>query len=144
METTFILKQDGQYDLSSLYRFFGSAADGNYRIEITKIRRKRTLDQNGWLFGCIYPLLLKALIDEGWEFVSVHQVHEFFKNILGKQQFVNKHTGEVVELPQSTAEMDTIAFSTYCEKLRDYGREYLNVEIPDPVKAELRKEQGNE
>lgn len=134
METTFVLKQDGRYDISRLCQWFQNAADGNYRIEITKIRRKRTLDQNGWLFGCIYPLLMQALNNEGWEFVTVHQVHEFFKNLLGKQQFVNKHTGEVVELPQSTAEMDTVAFSTYCDKLRDYGREYLNIEIPDPDK----------
>jgi hypothetical protein len=31
--------------------------------------------------------------------------------------------------------MDTVTFSTYCEKLRDYGREYLGVEIPDPIKT---------
>lgn len=134
METTFILKQNGHFDISSLNQWFWNAPDGNYRVEITKIRRKRTLDQNGWLFGCIYPMLLKALNDAGWEFVTVHQVHEFFKQQLGKQQFVNKHTGEIVDLPCSTAEMDTVAFSTYCEQLRDYGREYLNVEIPDPDK----------
>ena len=28
--------------------------------------------------------------------------------------------------------MDTVTFSTYCEKLRDYAREYLNTAIPDP------------
>jgi hypothetical protein len=28
--------------------------------------------------------------------------------------------------------MDTLTFSTYCEKLREYASEYLNVEIPDP------------
>ena len=114
METTFVLKQDGQFDIRPLYDYFVKAVDGNYRIEITKIRRKRTLDQNGWLFGCIYPMLLKALNDAGWEFTNVQQVHEFFKELMGAQQFVNKHTGEIVELPRSTAEMDTLTFSTYC------------------------------
>ena len=28
--------------------------------------------------------------------------------------------------------MDTVTFSTYCEKLRDYAKEYLNILIPDP------------
>lgn len=134
METTFILKQNGSFDISKLNQWFLNAPDGQYRIEITRLRRKRTLDQNGWLFGCIYPMLLKALNDAGWEFVTVHQVHEFFKNLLGKQQFINHHTGEIVELPQSTAEMDTVMFATYCDRLRDYGREFLNVEIPDPNK----------
>ena len=125
METTIIHKECGRFSLEALETWFRNALDGNYRIEITKIRRKRTLDQNGWLFGCIYPMLLKGLNDEGWEFVSVHQVHEFFKTLMGKEQFINKHTGEVVEIPCSTAEMDTLTFSTYCDKLRDYGREYL-------------------
>lgn len=135
METIFILKQNGQFDIRPLYDYFTKTIDGNYRVEIIKIRRKRTHDQNGWLFGCIYPMLLKALNDAGWDdMTNIHHVHEFFKDLLCKRQFVNKHTGEVVELPQSTAEMDTLTFSTYCEKLRDYGREYLNVEIPDPDK----------
>lgn len=45
---------------------------------------------------------------------------------------VNKHTGEIIEFPGSTATMDTVTFSTYCEKLREYAREYLSIEIPDP------------
>ena len=134
METTFVYKQDGRFDLSGLYGWFQNALDGNYRIEITKIRRKRTLDQNGYLFGCIYKLMLKALNDYGWEFTTVHQVHEFFKQQYGKKTFVNKHTGEIIELPQSTAEMDTVTFATYCDELRDFARENLNVEIPDPDK----------
>ena len=135
METLFIQKEEnGLFDIRPMIRFFASAIEGHSRVEITRIRRKRTLDQNGWLFGCIYPMLLNALNNEGWEFVNVHQVHEFFKSLMAKQQFINKHTGEVIEIPQSTAEMDTLTFSTYCDKLRDYGREFLNIEIPDPDK----------
>ena len=70
----------------------------------------------------------------GWEFVSVEQVHEFFKAQMTADKVVNKHTGEIIEFPGSTATMDTVTFSTYCEKLREYGREFLNVEIPDPDK----------
>ena len=88
----------------------------------------------GWLWGCIYPMLLDALLETGWEFVSVEQVHEYFKNMLAKDNVVNRHTGEIVEFPTSTATMDTLTFSTYCEKLREYGREYLGIDIPDPDK----------
>ena len=141
METLFIAKQDGICDLRMLWTWFTNALDGNYRVEIKRIRRKRTLEQNGWLFGCIYPMLLKALNDAGWEFTSVEQVHEYFKAMLWKQRMVNKHTGEIVEIPSSTTEMDTVQFSTYCDKLRDYGREYLDIEIPDPDKLWFEKEQ---
>ena len=135
METLFIIKQDGICDLRSLWQWFTQALDGHYRVEIKRVRRKRTLEQNGWLFGCIYPVLLKALNDAGWDDITtVEQVHEYFKSLMWKQSIVNRHTGEIVEIPYSTTEMDTVQFSTYCDKLRDYGREYLGVEIPDPHK----------
>lgn len=103
-------------------------------VEITSKRAKRSDDQNEWLWGCIYPILLQALINEGWEYTNVEQVHEFFKNRFTADQVVNKHTGEVIEFPMSTASMDTVAFSSYCDLLRDYAKEYLYIEIPDPDK----------
>ncbi|MGN1211355.1 MAG: hypothetical protein ACI4TM_06690 [Candidatus Cryptobacteroides sp.] len=125
-------KRDGLFNLRPIYNWLNNALDGIYRFEISKVRKPRTLDQNGWLWGCIYPMLLDALIDAGWEFVSVEQVHEFFKARMTEDKVINKHTGEVIQFPGSTATMDTVTFSTYCEKLREYASEYLNVEIPDP------------
>lgn len=134
MEQMVLHKQNGIYDLRPLVNFFAGVPDGVYRIEVKKVRKNRSLDQNGWLWGCIYPLLLNALNAAGWELLTVNQVHEFFKSLLAKQTVLNKQTGEIVEIPWSTAEMDTVQFSTYCEALRDYAREYLGVEIPDPNK----------
>lgn len=103
-------------------------------VEIKAKRKKRSDDQNEWLWGCIYPMLLYALVSEGWEYTSVDQVHEFFKNRFTTDKVVNKHTGEIVEFPSSTAAMDTVTFSAYCEHLRDYALNYLDLEIPDPDK----------
>ena len=129
-----IEKANGLFDLKKLYEWFKQALDGIYQVEVRRVRKPRSNDQNGWLWGCIYPMLLDALLDAGWEFVSVEQVHEFFKAQMTKDSVVNKETGEIVEFPSSTATMETVTFSTYCEKLREYAREYLNVEIPDPDK----------
>lgn len=125
-------KSNGLFDLRALYDWFKTVCDGLYKIEVKRVRKPRSNDQNGWLWGCIYPMLLDALLDAGWEFVSVEQVHEFFKAQMTEDKVVNKHTGEIIEFPCSTATMDTVTFSTYCEKLREYAREYLNAEIPDP------------
>lgn len=127
-----IEKKGGLFDLKPVYQQLNTAPDGTYTIEVKKVRKPRSLDQNGWLFGCIYPMLLEALLNEGWEFTDVDQVHEFFKSQMTADKVVNKHTGEIIEFPGSTASMDTLTFSTYCEKLRDYAIEYLNLEIPDP------------
>ena len=127
-----IRKDNGLFTLRPLYDWLNGALDGLYELGIKKVRKPRTNDQNGWLWGCIYPMLLDALIDAGWEFTSCEQVHEYFKALLATTEVVNRHTAEVVRFPGSTAEMDTVAFSSYCERLRDYGWEYLGVEIPDP------------
>lgn len=132
MSKVLVEKKNGLFDLKPLYNWFCSVCDGIYRVEVKKVRKPRSNDQNGWLWGCIYPMLLDALLDAGWEFVSVEQVHEFFKSQMTADKVVNKHTGEIIEFPGSTATMDTVIFSTYCEKLREYAREYLSIEIPDP------------
>lgn len=127
-----IEKSGGLFNLKPLYDFFNKAVDGIYRIEPKKVRKPRSNDQNGWLWACIYPMLLDALLNEGWEFTSVEQVHEFFKAQMTADKVINKHTGEIITFPGSTATMDTLAFSAYCEKLREYALEYLNLDIPDP------------
>lgn len=132
MAKVLVEKKGGLFNLAPLYSWFSQVCDGIYRIEVKKVRKPRSNDQNGWLWGCIYPKLLEALLDAGWEFVSVEQVHEFFKAQMTADKVVNKHTGEIIEFPGSTAMMDTVTFSTYCEKLREYAREFLNIEIPDP------------
>lgn len=127
-----ILKKDGAIDLRAVISHFNNAPDGYYSVEIKKTRKKRSNDQNAWLWGCIYPMLLQGLNEAGWEFTDEEQVHEFFKRQMTADKVINKHTGEIIEFPKSTASMDTVAFSSYCEKLREYAREYLEIEIPDP------------
>lgn len=45
---------------------------------------------------------------------------------------MNRHTGEAVEIPASTAKMDTGQFGAYVDKIRDFAQEYLGLYIPEP------------
>ena len=74
------------------------------------------------------------MINVGWEFATTEQIHEFFKGQFTSEQIVNKDTGEIVEIPSSTSEMDTVTFNTYVDKLREYASEYLGMELPEPDK----------
>ena len=107
-----IEKKGGLFNLRPLYDLFSHSVDGIYQVIVKKVRKPRSNDQNGWLWGCIYPMLLDGLLNAGWEFTSVEQVHEFFKAQMTKDKVVNKHTGEIIEFPGSTATMDTLTFST--------------------------------
>lgn len=129
----FLIEKTGGYiNLRTLTEFFKATANGCYMVQVTKQHRGRTLAQNDWLWGCVYPVLLDGLLDAGWEFTSLEQVHEFFKKQMAREKVVNYETGEIVEIPHSTATMDTQQFQVYIEALRDYAREFLNVEIPQP------------
>ena len=128
-------KVGGYFNLQHLYTFFRATPDGSYTLSITKHRRGRSLNQNEYLWGCAYPILLDALLDAGWEFTSLEQVHEFFKKLMAQEALVNYETGEIIEIPRSTATMDTQQFSAYIDKLREYAEEFLNVTIPEPDKA---------
>jgi len=127
-------KIDGYFNLRTLTEFFRTASNGYYMVNITKQRKGRTLNQNDWLWGCVYPILLDGLLDAGWEFTSVEQVHEFFKKQMAQDKVVNYNTGEIVEIPKSTATMDTQQFSMYIDALRAYAEDFLNVIIPEPNK----------
>lgn len=132
MSRIIIEKRGGAVTLRPLRDWFAGKPDGLYVVDVKRFRAKRSNPQNAWLWGCVYPLLMEGLLDAGWEFTDVEQVHEFFKRQLAMRTAVNRSTGEVFEFPASTAQMDTATFCAYCERLRDYGREYLGVDIPDP------------
>lgn len=144
MEIT-VKKENGRFDLQDVYMFFRAAADGSYALKIRKLHKARTLNQNDYLWGVVYPALLDGLIDAGWEFTSCEQVHENFKAIMASEKVVNRDTGEVIEFPGSTAAMNTVQFSAYVDKLRDYAREYLGTDIPGPdtVRATRRLRRKN-
>lgn len=109
-----------------------SQKPSTHLVEITDKKKKRTIDQNEWLWSCIYPMLHYGLIQAGWEFTTVEQVHEFFKKLYAREKVINRETEEIIELPRSTSAMTTMEFSTYCDCLRDYAQEYLSITIPEP------------
>lgn len=133
MESFTTVKLNGRFDLRPLINWLTEARDGTYRVEVTRVRGGRSLDQNAWLWGCIYPLLRQGLNAEGWDFSDDEQVHEFCKQHFADSKVVNRATGETLTLPKSTRKMDTAQFSAYCEQLRAFAAEFLGMTIPDPV-----------
>lgn len=133
MEFT-ISKEGGKLtDTKALAVCVRNLPDGLYKFAISKEMKTRSSRQNRYLWGVAYPILLVVLRDQGgWEFTDVEQVHELCKKMFASERVVNKHTGDVLELPKSTAAMNTAQFSAYVDKLRELAMEMFNVEIPLP------------
>lgn len=128
-----ITKENGYTDFTELICEIAELPEGRYRVVPYKERDTRTSQQNRWLWGTIYPTLLPGLKDIGYDFTKNEEVHEFCKSIFN-DKYVNKHTGETIDIPDSTKEMDTVTFSTYTQVIREWALEYLYIEIPDPIK----------
>lgn len=125
-ETFRILNEKGlRLDLSELPK-------GKYRLTVSKLTRNKSQSQLGYLFGAVYPLLWKLLTDAGWEFESIAEVDAFCKKEFANREILNKHTGEIISIPELKRNFKTVDMMTYIEKIRDYAAEYLGGYIPSP------------
>lgn len=69
----FIL-QKGERSLTRLVAFLSALAkDKAWKVEVAEYKRTRSTAQNAYLWGCVYPTILKHL--PGW---TADDVHEFF------------------------------------------------------------------
>lgn len=105
---------------------------GRYRLTIEKYHKNKSNQQLGYLFAGVYPLVLKALNDAGWEFTSIEEIDEFCKSMFSAREVLNRNTGEILDVPGLKRNMTTTEMMTYVNSIRDWAAEYLNVYIPEP------------
>lgn len=106
---------------------------GRYRLTVERYRRNKSNAQLGYLFACVYPFVLRGLTDAGWEEVTtLEQVDALCKSMFSNKDIVNRDTGEILTIPSLKREMTTTEMMTYVESIRTWGREFLQIEIPEP------------
>lgn len=105
---------------------------GRYRLRIEKYRRNKSLSQLGYLYGVVYPMSQKLLLDAGWEIPTIEEVDVFWKTKFANQEIVNRDTGEVMNIPALKRNHTTTDMMAYTNAIRNYCAEYLNGYIPEP------------
>lgn len=105
-------------------------------IKITKKKKRRSNPQNSYYWAVVVPVVKEGLIDAGFQrdvFSNTNAVHELLKSMFcPKVEVVNKETGEVLELPPTTTNLTTTNMMEYFEDIRQWGAEYLGINIPEP------------
>lgn len=91
-------------------------------VEIVGIFRKpvkqRTTKQNGFYFGVFVYSQIDCFLERWGEIMDVKQVHDWNKsNVWCKEKIVGD---EVVKIPASSTENDTIDWENRLEKCRQY------------------------
>ena len=129
---TYYKANDSPPKIDFLLERLQNLPSGDYSITIAPNRRTRSTQQNAYLWGIVYPAVLFGLQDAGWEITHEEQVHEYCKQAFAAREVINKDTGEVISLPNSTARMQTAEFNVYVDKIKAFALEYLNITIPEP------------
>ena len=95
---------------------------------LRKLRRKRSLDQNSYLWGVVYAIFAEEL---GYEVEELH--------LACRERFLRDRENEVAGLMKigSTADLDTAQFTEYIEQVRRLAAE-MGCVIPDPMSVEVR------
>ena len=110
-----------------------NALKGRYRVTVQQYRRSKSTPQLRWLYGQVYPLVLKGLNDAGWEFTTVEEVDEYCKSMFSSREVLNRHSGEIIAVPGLKRDMTTTDMMTYVDAIRDWASEWLNINIPEPL-----------
>ena len=109
------------------------------RIEgyIWRQRKRRSNNQNAYLFGVVYPILVQGFKDMGHENVSINDVHEWakekFRDEEDEKQIVSTLTGEVIRMRNTTTKFTTTRMMGYIASIQKWAAEFLGVSIPDPT-----------
>jgi len=101
-------------------------------VTFEKAKKKRSNNQNAYLWSVLYPITQQAIKNEWGEVWSIDKVHEFYKLHFNYTEKVNEETGEVVKIPKSTTENTTTQQEEYHLQIRQFLKEWFNVDCPLP------------
>lgn len=119
-----------------------------FQVEITPYKRSTTSAQRKLMWGWYYKYLSDALDeagitvpdDQGHEYpYSKDLLHEILKDMflvkteITRQGKTRKLHWSLMELPKSGTGTLKPSFSEYLDKVKNFSREYFNIDIPDPI-----------
>lgn len=134
---------DGQ----AIVSFIRGRKDGVCTFEVATgadvAKRLRSDPQNKYYWGVVVKTYLDAMIDTGDTVVEevrsslrldklADALHELLKHEFAGCEVIDPNTGEVRQLPRSTAKMTTVEMGVYWDKIRAACLERYGVDIPPP------------
>lgn len=101
---------------------------GMHRVEIKKLRKRRTDAQNRFYWPCYVKPFADWLRDQE-ETASEEMAHEIFKARFLQKSVCNPATGEVTTYTGSTTELSVGEFNEYLEKCAKFLQEWCGIGV---------------
>lgn len=131
-ECFFYIKGGDITNKAAVKKCFSQLDDGSYLLKIQS-KKKRSLLQNQYYWGCVVPMVKDGLRDAGYNEVKTNEdAHEIIKHLFLKRKLTSEKNGDEIVIPGSTAKLTTIEFNTLIDEVIQWASEYLGISIPLP------------
>ena len=132
MKQTYILhpKGDPQVMHNLLSAIANRDVETAWEVTIKPYRKNRSVKQNNYLWGVVYPTIQSAIQASRGEHYSTDDIHEWFRDkYLPKKVVTIK--GETKTIRPSTTKLNTREFGEYLDQIIYFAAE-SGIVIPDP------------
>ena len=120
--------RSGKLTLSYRERFssaLSTITDGRVKVTVEKLYKKRSIPQNAYIHGYLFPAIHTALKEAGYE-IKESEVKEMLKLKFLTRQIANEH-GEYIEYVKGTSELTTVELMEFIDEVIRWAAEYLNL-----------------
>lgn len=133
MELQGVITEQGKmqvFNQPALKQFIAGNPGKQIILSLKIKRAKRSVPQNAYYWGVVIPLITEAINKLGNEF-NDNDTHEFLKAKFNYIQ-IEVNDGHYLDIPQSTAKLDTKEFMGYLDKIYQFAAQMLKLYIPAP------------
>lgn len=106
---------------------------GLYEVKLKPRKRTRSNDQNAYYWIAVCVPLSHWLTEQSGQAFTKDDAHEFLKSRFCSgetKEFVNKETGEVVEVARkTTTKLDAAEFSEYIERCCEWMADFCGIAV---------------
>lgn len=98
-------------------------------LRVERKKKKRSVMQNAWYWGVCIPMIQYSLNQLGNDFTA-EDTHDAMKAKFNTIEI--KVNGVCEEMVQSTTRLTTVEFMAFTDRVMDWAKCFLNIEIPLP------------
>jgi hypothetical protein len=104
-------------------------------------KRSKSMEQLGYYYGCVLPLLQKRLKKDGNDF-SIDRIDAFLKTRLFTETLFNPLSGEMEKIVKMKRNATVLEMSEYLQLVIDFCQTELGMKIPAAEDYIILKEIG--
>lgn len=100
-------------------------------VTITPLFKQRTIQQNSYMHGYLFPRIQEGFVEKGWspEEVTPSVVKDFLKKRFLTTEITNENSGEIIYRVRDTSELSTTEMSEFWDQCIRFAAEELHIVV---------------